>query len=83
MDYVSILRSAGLGATDVSKLLGVNRITVCNWFSGRSSPHSMIQDKVTALVNMSAGLLNDGKLPLKGVPRAGRSEKLKKLFSAT
>lgn len=83
MDYVTILRSAGLGATDISRLLGLNRTTVSLWLSRKSRPHSLLEDKVTAFVRMSEELMAAGKLPLRGVPRSIRKDRLEKLFSAT
>lgn len=82
MNFMETLNAAGLGTTDISRLLGVSRTAVFNWQRRRSTPHSMIKDKLTELVRKSEILLEAGKLPIK-CPRNERCGRLRKLFSAT
>lgn len=55
---------ANLLPSDIAKLLGVNRCTVSFWFSGRTTPHSMIRPKVDKLLAGIAAAVQAGDLPV-------------------
>jgi hypothetical protein len=60
------VRQAELLPSDVSKLLGVNRITVSMWLRNHCKPHRLLGDRVEKLVDAVRRALDSGALP---VPR--------------
>jgi len=55
---------ARLLPSDLAKLLGVSRCTVSFWYSGKSSPHSMIRAKVDKLLDGISRAVEAGDLPV-------------------
>ena len=77
MDF-SILEVARLGPSDLAKILKVNRVTVSQWVNGHSQPHSLLEDRVKAVLVDVAQAVSTGKLPVPySVPRRMRGHYIK------
>lgn len=57
-------KTAGLRPSDISKLLGVHRVTVSLWFNGHKQPHHFLTDKVNRLLGAIDRAVDAGALPV-------------------
>lgn len=64
---------ARLGPSDLSKLLGVSRVTCSSWLNGHAQPHNLLTDRVAALLDNITQALEAGDLPVPyKIPRRER-----------
>jgi transcriptional regulator with XRE-family HTH domain len=57
------LTAAKLRQSEVAKLVGVHRSTVCLWMNGHSSPHPYIADRVHKLLDAVRQCVDTEDLP--------------------
>lgn len=70
---LSVLVEAGLGSTDISRVLSISRVTVSLWLNGHTNPHRLIAQRVGELLDTVKLAVEAGDLP---VPhRIGRRER--------
>ena len=65
----SIVRKAGLTATDLSRLLNVHRCTVSLWLNGHKKPHFLHAARVRDTLTDLQKSVTAGKLPAPELPR--------------
>ena len=58
-----IAKEAGLGPSDLSKLLKVARVTASLWLNGHANPHHLLRTKVTRLLDGVGRAVEAGELP--------------------
>jgi transcriptional regulator with XRE-family HTH domain len=63
MDF-SIIAKAGLSQTDFSKIIGVSRVSVSKWVTGKAKPHQLHTKRITQLVTAIQMATEAGDLPL-------------------
>lgn len=61
---VSLFKEAGLGPTDISRFTGVSRVTASSWMNFRTSPSSLVAEKLQKLIDATERALDAGDLPL-------------------
>ncbi len=80
-DY-KILKAAGLSKADISRLYGVSRQTVHNWFAG-SNVHVLIHAKVERVTNAINKAVEAGELPVElGKSVTDRAKKITDIVKA-
>ena len=60
---VELCNEAGLTPSDIAPLLGVSRITVSRWFHDHTTPHYLLEDRVSAFMQKIKNALDCGNLP--------------------
>ena len=62
MDY-GILKKAGVGQKEFAELVGVSRITINNWVTGRNNPSKHLAQKVRVQLTLVTAANRLGTLP--------------------
>lgn len=65
---VEVYKKAGITKCDISRMFGVSRTTVHNWFMA-GGVHPLIKDRVEYVTSAVVQATKDGKLPTK-LPRS-------------
>jgi DNA-binding XRE family transcriptional regulator len=63
MDF-SIVAKAGLNQSDFSKVIGVSRVSVSKWITGKAKPHHLHSRRISQLVTAIQMATEAGDLPL-------------------
>lgn len=81
MDF-DLIQRAGLSQGQFAALLGVNRITVNTWVTGRFAPRPTLRHRVRRALAALAKAIDDGELPVRlEVPDATLARKLKEIHA--
>lgn len=75
-----LMKQAGLGDIDLSKLLGVSKAAVNHWRTGKAAPHVLRVPKIVKLTSLVQLAVADGKLPVAISSPATRIEEVRKLL---
>ena len=65
---------------EFAQLLRVSRVTVSGWMTHKMGIHEMRKPRVARLLQVIDQATKDGKFPLRDIPRAGRSDAIKKVL---
>lgn len=63
MDF-EVINRAGLKQAHFAKIIGVSRVTVCKWMTGKVSPHLLHARRIEQLLAALELAVEDGDLPL-------------------
>lgn len=63
MDF-SIVTKAGISQVNFAKVIGVSRVSVCKWMTGKASPHLLHARRIKQLLSAIELAVEDGDLPL-------------------
>jgi DNA-binding XRE family transcriptional regulator len=63
MDF-SIVSKAGISQTDFAKIIGVSRVSVCKWMTGKTKPHHLHNRRISQLLAAIELAVKDEDLPL-------------------
>lgn len=76
MDF-HILKQAGIGPTDISRMVGVSRVTASGWLNNKFSPSRLLEDRLQKFIDVVKLALEAGELPVpQAVGRNGRAQYL-------
>ena len=75
--------AAKLRPCDLSKLLGVSRVTCSLWLNGRSNPHRLLAGRVKRLLDIVGLCVQNGTLPVsRDVHRRERAHHIQTVLAA-
>ncbi len=60
---LTLIERAGLSQSEAARLLGVSRVSVHHWVSGRRYPHRMVQRRVALFLSLLKDAIGAGELP--------------------